>query len=152
MFQAVGKLGRQRSCQWKEPTANEWDNGAAAAVVWRDDALGCLVDAAAARLCRIIDFYRLFDVGGISGKRLFFWQLHLPFLFARTFWRFTAQLVWAEAELVAGLAYFLACAPCSLGAGGISRHLLLLSRRLLQSVLGGPAGVHGGRAAEELLG
>src|SRR5437867_1550641 len=40
----------------------------------------------------------------------------------------------------------------SLGACGISGDLLLLSRCILQSVLGRSAGVHCGRAAQELLG
>ena len=38
----------------------------------------------------------------------------------------------------------------SLGAGRISAHLLLLSRRLLQSVLGRSAGLHRRRAAQDL--
>ena len=54
----------------------------------------CLVDAAAARFYRIVDFYRLFHVGGISGKRLFLWQLHLAVLLAGNLRRFAAQLVW----------------------------------------------------------
>ena len=38
------------------------------------------------------------------------------------------------------------------GAAGIPLHLLLLSRRVLQSVLGRPAVLHRGRAAQDLLG
>ena len=50
------------------------------------------------------------------------------------------------------MATFLSCAVSSLGASWLSSHLLLLSRRILQSVLGRPAGLHSGRTAQELLG
>ncbi len=39
-------------------------------------------------------------------------------------------------SLVAGLANFFPCTACSLGSGRIPAHMLLLSRRLLQSILG----------------
>ena len=57
-----------------------------------------------------------------------------------------------QSRLVAGLAVVFAGAADSLGARRISADLLLLSRRVLQSVLGGSAGLHGGRAAEDLSG
>ncbi len=50
------------------------------------------------------------------------------------------------------MAPFLSCAVSSLGARRISRDVLLLSRRLLQSVLGRSASVHCGRATQKLLG
>ena len=87
-----------------------------------------------------------------QGHELFFWQLPLAILLAGNFWRFAAQLVWAEADLVAGLANFFSGATRSLGAGRISAHLLLLPRRLLQSLLGRSAGMHRRRAAQNLSG
>ena len=77
------------------------------------------MDPAAARFYRIVDFHRLLHVGGVSGKELFCRQLPLAVLFARTVWRFTSQLVWAEAGVVASLAYLFAGASNSLGAWGI---------------------------------
>ena len=96
----------------------------------------------AARLSRIVDFRRLLHLGRVSGDSLFFRQLHLAFLFAGTFWCFAAQLVRAKTKLVARVANFFACALNSVGAGRIPPDLLLLSRRVLQSILGGPARVH----------
>src|SRR5439155_14163850 len=78
-----------------------------------------------------------------SGSPLFFWQLHLAFLFAGNFRCFTAQLVWTETKLVADLVNFFAFALNSVGSGRIPADLLLLSRRVLQSILGGPARLHG---------
>ncbi len=134
-------------------TNERFDNdGATPAFIRRDDARGRLVDPAVAGFYRIVDFPRLFHVGGVSGKQLFRWQLPLAILFAGTFWRFAAQLVWTEAVVVARLAYLFSGAFNSLGSGRIPAHLLLLSRRLLQGVLGRSSGVHRGRATENLLG
>src|SRR4051794_38699750 len=88
MFPAVGKPGKRRSCQLKKWTANERSNGATPAFIRGDDAHGCLVDPTAARIYRIVDFHRLFHVGGFSGKKLFLRQLRLAVLFARTVWQF----------------------------------------------------------------
>ena len=55
-----------------------------------------------------------------------------------------------EAGLVAGLAALFAGAADPLGARRVPRYLLLLPRRVLQGVLGGPAVVRRRRAAEEL--
>src|SRR6266481_399149 len=88
MFPVVGKRGKKRSYQLRERTANERNNGSTPAFIRRDDARGRLVDPAAARFYRIVDFHRLLHVGGVSGKRLFLRQLHLAVLFARTVWRF----------------------------------------------------------------
>ena len=87
-----------------------------------------------------------------QGKNYFVRQLCLAVLFAGTVWQFAPQLVWTEAGVVAGLAHLFPCALDSLGAGWLPAHLLLLSWRLLQSVLGRSAGMHSGRAAQELLG
>ena len=111
-----------------------------------------MVVATVARFSRLNDVYHLFHMGGVSGEGLFFWQLHLAVLFAGDLRRFTTQLVRSQARVVAGLAHFLARAISSLGSWGISPDLLLLSWRVLQSVLGRPAGLHRGRAAQDLLG
>src|SRR5437016_3210651 len=91
-------------------------------------------------------------MGGVSGTKLFFRQLHLALLFARNFRRLAPQLVWTKTQLVATFPIFLSRVVSSLGAGRISGDLLLLSRRLLQGVLGGSAGMHSRRAAKKLLG
>src|SRR3989442_15951867 len=136
MFPAAGKHGKTRSCQSKEPTANESNDSIGAPFIRRNNARRHLVVATVARFSRLIDVYRLFYVGGVSGYELFRWQLHLAFLFAGNFWRFATQLVWTETWLVARLASFFSCTAGSLGSCRISCHLLLLSRRILQSLLG----------------
>src|SRR5580765_954717 len=147
MFPVAGKRGKRRSYQLRERTANERNNSATPAFIWGDDARGRLVDPAAARFHRIIDFHRLLDMGRVSGKKLFLRQLRFAILFAGTVRRFAAQLVWAKTGLVAAVASIFAGAFYSLGTGWLPAHLLLLSWRLLQSVLGRSAGMHRGRAA-----
>ena len=92
--------------------------------------------AAVLRFSRAERVYRLLDLGRVSGIALFFWELYLAVLFARVVWQFAAQLVWPEAGLVAALAPVFARASDSLGPGRIQAHLLLISRRVLQGVLG----------------
>ena len=87
-----------------------------------------------------------------QGKNYFFGNYISPFYSPELFgdsphsW-FGPKPGWWPAWLL-----FLAGAFDSLGAGWISAHLLLLSRRILQSVLGRSAGVHRGRTAQKLLG
>src|SRR5215203_3518175 len=123
---------------WERVIADERiDNDLySASLIRGDDAPGRLVGPAVARFHRIIDFHCLFHVGGVSGKRLFLRQLRLAVLFAGTLWQFAAQLVWAETRLVAAVASIFAGAFYSLGTRRLPAHLLLLSWRLLQSVLG----------------
>ena len=90
-----------------------------------------MVDPTTVRLFRIIDIYHLFHVGRFPGEELFFRQLHFAIVFARDFWEFAAQLVWAETQLVASLADFFSRFTCPLGPGRIPAYVLLLSRRLL---------------------
>src|ERR1700730_18817081 len=142
MCPAVGKRGRRRNCQWKEPTANEWDDGSSTPIIRRNDAGRRVVDSAAPGFCRVVDFHHLFHLGCVSGKELFHWQLHFAVLFARNFRRFASQLVWIATRLVARLAAFFSRAAGSLGSCRIPCHLLLLSRRILQSLLGRSAGVY----------
>src|SRR5262245_44786838 len=144
VFPVVGKRGKRRSCRLREWTANERNNSATPAFIRGDDARGRLVDPTAARFYRIVDIHRLFHMGGLSGKKLFRWQLPLPVLFAGAVWRFAPQLVWTETGVVASLAHLFPCALNSLGAGRLPAHLLLLSRCLLQSFLGGSACMHCG--------
>ena len=54
--------------------------------------------------------------------------------------------------MVAGVVVVLAGLFDFVGPGWISFYVLLLSRQLLQGVLGGSAGLRCGRTAEELLG
>src|ERR1041385_6067932 len=99
MFPAVGKRGKRRSCQWKELTANEWNHSVGAPLIRRNNALRHLVVATPARICRLIYFYRLLDVGSVSGEKLFRWELPFAVLFAGTVRRFATQLVRAEAAV-----------------------------------------------------
>src|SRR5436309_10953128 len=147
MFPVVGKRGKRRSCQLSERTANERNNDATPAFIRGDEARGHLVDPAAARFYRTIDFHRLLDVGGVSGKKLFLRQLRFAVLFSGTVWRFAPQLVWTETGLVAAVAFIFAGAFYSLGTRWLPAHLLLLSWRLLQSFLGRSASMHRRRAA-----
>src|SRR6266581_9429006 len=117
MFREVGKHGKKPSFRLKEPTANEWDSSAPEKkFIRRNDAGRSLVDAAAARVSGIVDLYRLFNVGCVSGNALLFRQLHLAILFAGDSRQFAAQLVWPETKLVAGLAFVFTGALHPVGA------------------------------------
>ena len=85
---------------------------------------------------RIVRVCRLFDLGGVSGRSLFIRKLPFAILFAGNFRKFAAQHFWREAGVDSELASFFACAFNSLGSGGFSDDLLLLSRCVLQSILG----------------
>ncbi len=95
-----------------------------------------MVGAAAANLLRLRRLHSLLDLGGLSGNALPFRSLSLAVLLAGVVWRFAAQLVWDEAGLVARLVAVLAGSFDFMGSGWIAAHLLLLSRRLLQSDVG----------------
>src|SRR5712692_5245843 len=140
-------LGRQRSSDHGRDRS-----GIAATLVWPNHAARCVVGAAAAHLRRFDGLHRLFHLGGISRGALLRWTLPFPVLLARAFRRVAAQLVWAQTGLVARWAAFFARAPDPVGARPVSPHLLLLSRRVLQIVLGRPARLHGWRAAKNLPG
>src|SRR5439155_22904574 len=108
MCPAAGKHGKKRSCRSKARTGNERPGRCDAfpSLFWPDDAHRCLVDAAAARLRGIVDLYRVLNLGGLSGPRLFFRQLCFALLFAGIIWCFATQLVWIKTGLVALLADF----------------------------------------------
>src|SRR5437762_12539869 len=149
MFLAVGKPGKKPAFPSRELMANERGrDNQFAALIWSDDARGSLLDPTALGLSRIVDFYCLFDVGCVSGCTLFLRQLHFTVLFAGDFWRVAAQLVWYQAIMVAELASIFTSVVGALGPRRLSAHLLLLSRRLLQSVLGRSASMHRGRTPE----
>src|SRR5207247_10212681 len=99
MCPGVGRRGKKRNCGSKGPVANDRRDSDTTPFIWRNDARRHLVGATAARLSRLIGFYRLFDVGGVSGQELFRRQLHLAVLFAGNFRRLTPTLV----ESVTGL-------------------------------------------------
>jgi hypothetical protein len=85
----------------------------------RDDARRCLVDAAAAGLYRIVDLYRLFDMGCISGNALFFGNCISPF-YSPSCSVIRRTVGSAPSRLVARLASIFPSVAGALGAGGIS--------------------------------
>ena len=82
--------------------------------------------AAAPGLCRAEYFHHLLHLGCLSGNALFFRELHFTVLFAGNFWRLPAQLVWAEATLVARMAVIFARTTDPVGARRVQAYLLLL--------------------------
>ena len=95
-----------------------------------------MVGSTAPHLPWPLDLHRLLNVGRFPGNPLLFWELRLAVLFAGNFRQLAPRLVWAEARVVAGMDDFFAGSFNSLGPGRIPPDLLLLSRRLLQGVLG----------------
>src|SRR6185295_9945583 len=92
----------------------------------------------------------LFDVGGVPGDSLSVRSLSFALLFAGVVRRSRAQLVRREARVVSGVAPVVARVDYPLGARRLSPDVLLLQRRLLQSLLGGPSGVRGRGAAKTI--
>src|SRR5215470_16383285 len=107
-----------------------------------------MVDTADRCVSRIGGVPCLCDVGRLPGKALPVRTISVTFLFAGIVWQSKRRMVWPKAELGAGLGYGGDAHP--LGARRVSANLLLLSRRLLQSVLGGSSFLHGWRASEEI--
>src|SRR4051812_16856979 len=108
-----------------------------------------MVAAACGHFLRTDPLHRLRDVGGLSGKELL-GRAPLPFALLLTgdIRQLPAFVFRTEARLVAGLAALLARAADPARARVLPLHLLLLSRRLLQSLLGRSARMRGGRAAQ----
>src|SRR5438094_8241430 len=115
MCPGVGRRGKKRNCRWKGPVANDRRDSDTTPFIWRNDARRHLVGATAARLSRIIGFYRLFDGGGVSWQELFRRQLHLAVLFGGNFRLFARQLVRTHTWLVARLVLVATYAFSSLG-------------------------------------
>src|SRR5467141_1625161 len=113
----------------------------------QDGATRPLVGRTVARLRRPLGLRGLRHLGRAAGRSLHLRAVSVAVLFARAVRRFSAQLVRAQAVVVAGLAALLARVARPLGARRLPADLLLLPRRLLQVVLGRPALVRGGRAA-----
>src|SRR5439155_20900198 len=90
----------------------------------------------------------LFTLRGVSRQPLPIRSLSLALLFTRSARRRAARLVWRTAPMDTGVGHRRHADP--LGAGRIPAHLLLLSRSLLQSILGGPAFLHGRRASQDV--
>src|SRR5215469_9361726 len=99
-----------------------------------------LVGAAACGFCGIVHIRRLLDMGSVPRCAFPFWAVSLSFLFTGIVRPRARRLVWSSAAVDSRVGDWSHAYP--LGAGRISRHLLLLSRRVLQSFLGGPAFLH----------
>src|SRR5258706_8395524 len=91
-------------------------------------------------------------MGRVSRNGLPFRAVSVSILLARVAGRLPARVVRTQAGMVAGVAAVFACSVDTLGAGIVPAHLLLLPRRLLQGVLGGPGVLHRQRAAQVLSG
>src|SRR5687767_9752006 len=105
-------------------------------LVWPNHAQGCMVAATNFGVSRVIGVCRLLDVGRFPGQELHVGAVSFAVLFTGAFRVVTARVVWAEAGSVAELAAIFARVVDSLGTGRFSAHVLLLSRRVLQIVLG----------------
>src|SRR5215210_6047579 len=95
---------------------------------------------------------RLRDLGSLSEPELLVRPLPVAVLRSRAVREFAARLVRPEAGMVARLAPIFAGAAHPSVPRPLSLHLLLLSRRVLQGLLGRSAELRGRRAPEELLG
>src|SRR4029453_9413617 len=90
---------------------------------------------------------RVLYVGGVPGRALHLRSVPVAVLLARALRRLAACVVRPEARLVACVAAVLPGPADPAVSGALPAHLLLLSRGLLQSVLGRPALVRRRRAA-----
>src|SRR5579884_4083672 len=80
-------------------------------------------------------------LGRIAGRLLPLWAIPFTFLLSRVVWQ-RPCVVRTEARLVARMAHLVSGHPDSLGSGWLSRDLLLLSRRVLQGLLGRSSFLH----------
>src|SRR5215216_6780856 len=96
--------------------------------------------AAATRRFHDPDLVRgLRDLGRVSKWPLHVWPVSLAVLLARDLRRLTTRVVRSAARLVAETAAVLTGIDHPAVPGPVSSHVLLLSRRVLQGVLGGSA-------------
>src|SRR3954469_3415781 len=91
---------------------------------------------------------RLRDVGGIPECALHVRSLPVAVLFAGDFRRSKDGVVWREARVVAGASAVLAGVDHSAVSGTVPLHVLLLSRRVLQGILGRSPELRCRRAAQ----
>lgn len=89
------------------------------------------MDTPDSRIAGIVSIYSVCYLGGISGRSLRLGSLSVAVLFPRAFRRFTPQLVWAQAFMVARGNSIFTRTVDSLGAGRNACNVLLLSGRLL---------------------
>ena len=86
---------------------------------------------------------RLLNMGRLPGRPLHLRTVSLAFLFTGNFRQLTAQLVRTAAGLVARASAVFTGAAHSANPRSLPRDVLLLSRRVLQSLLERSALVHG---------
>src|SRR5947209_4336311 len=96
-----------------------------------------MVAAATRRIHHLDRLRRLRDVGGIPERALHVWAVSLAILLARDLRRSEDRLVRREAGVVAWATPVLAGADHPPVSRAVSFYVLLLSRRVLQSILGG---------------
>ena len=137
----------------------DWRNGdsvrRARAPLRRNHPPRCVVASARGRLSRAVRFPRVFDVGDVSAHRVRrIRPLPLPDVLAAALRHVPARLVrrTGRSDVVAIGDSVLRGDAGALDARRVSRHLLLLPRRVLQSVLGRSAGLRCRRAPEEIPG
>src|SRR5688500_678922 len=106
-----------------------------------DDAAGRMVGPAARRLHDPRCLRRLRHVGRLPERILHLRTVSLSLLRPRAVRRLAPRVVRSEARLVAGLASLLPGAADPSLPGTVPLHLLLLSGRILQGILGGPPDV-----------
>ena len=115
-----------------------------------------MVDAATLRFSRALRFYSLFDLGRFPGSSLLArskrGRLSFTLLFTGVLRQLAARDFWGKTWLVAIVAFLFARSSGSMGPGRFSTDLLLLSRRLLQSVLGRPTRMRSGRTTQRISG
>jgi len=97
------------------------------------------------------DVRGLLDLGGLPREALLFGPYLSPFYSPELFGHHPTSLFGPETRVGAGLAAVFTGAFDSCGAGFVSAHVLLLSWRLLTSLLGRPASLHGGRTAPAFI-
>src|SRR5262245_58085601 len=109
-----------------------------------------MVAAATRRLHHPQRLRRLRYVGRVPKRALHVRPVSLALLFTGDLRRLAPRLVRSEALVVAGVRAVFAGADHPAVSGAIPVHLLLLPRRLLQGVLGGPVELRRRRAAQQL--
>src|SRR6266567_1115934 len=78
----------------------------------------------------------LCQLGGVPEQLLHLWSIYLAVLFTRALRQLPARLVWPETGMVSELSALFSGPAHSLDSWPVPRDLLLLSRRVLQIVLG----------------
>ena len=124
----------------------------AATALWPDRPPRRLVGAAGGDLHHPRELRRLRHLGRVPERVLPLGPVPVALLLARTVRRLAARVVRAQARLVAGAAAVQPGAAHPPLSRALPLYLLLLPRRVLQGVLGRPAQLRRGRAAQGLPG